>query len=100
WSWSERLEIYDASHKEALQARIRGIRLLDLARELSAIARIGLERQNVRNGRGENETIYLDGLDRELALGRSPARQIAALWQQEWEERMDRLVEFSAYRIR
>jgi len=100
WSWSERLEIYDASHKVALQARIRGIRLLDLARELSAIARIGLERQNVRNGRGENETIYLDGLDRELALGRSPARQIAALWQQEWEERMDRLVEFSAYRIR
>jgi len=100
WSWSERLEIYDASHKEALQARIRGIRLLDLARELSAIARIGLERQNVRNGRGDNETIYLDGLDRELALGRSPARQIAALWQQEWEERMDRLVEFSAYRIR
>src|SRR6185312_9494287 len=81
WSWSERLEIYVASHKEALRARIRGITLLDLARELSAIARVGLERQNVRNSRGENEAIYLDSLDRQLALGRSPARQIAELWQ-------------------
>src|SRR5262249_9597275 len=42
WSWSERLEIYTASHKEALRARIRGISLLDLARELSGIARVGL----------------------------------------------------------
>ena len=77
WSWSERLEIYDASHKEALAARIRGIPLLDLARELSAIARVGLERQNVRNGRGENETVYLDAFDRQLALRCSPADTIA-----------------------
>jgi glutamate--cysteine ligase len=99
WSWSERLEIYAASHKEALRARIRGIPLLDLARELSAIARVGLERQDVRNGRGQNEAIYLDALDRQLALGRSPARQIAELWQTAWEERIERLVEFSAYRV-
>jgi glutamate--cysteine ligase len=98
WSWSERLEIYDASHKEALFARIRGISLLDLARELSTIARVGLERQNVRNGRGENETIYLDALDRQLALGCSPAHTIAQRWQTEWEERIDRLIDFTAYR--
>jgi glutamate--cysteine ligase len=100
WSWSERLEIYDASHKEALSARIRGIPLLDLARELSAIARVGLERQNVRNGRGENETIYLDAFDRQLALRCSPADTIAQRWQTEWEERIDRLVDFTAYRGR
>ena len=98
WSWSERLEIYDAAPREALMARVRGISLLDLARELSAIARIGLERQNVKNRRGENETIYLDGLDRQLAIGRSPARVISDRWQTEWEERVDRLIEFSAYR--
>jgi len=100
WSWSERLEIYDASHKEALSARIRGIPLLDLARELSAIARVGLERQNVRNGRGENETIYLDAFDRQLALRCSPADTIAQRWQTEWEERIDRLIDFTAYRSR
>jgi glutamate--cysteine ligase len=100
WSWSERLEIYDASHKEALSARIRGIPLLDLARELSAIARVGLERQNVRNGRGENETIYLDAFDRQLALRCSPADILAQRWQTEWEERIDRLIDFTAYRGR
>ena len=100
WSWSERLEIYDASHKEALSARIRGIPLLDLARELSAIARVGLERQNVRNGGGENETIYLDAFDRQLALRCSPADILAQRWQTEWEERIDRLIDFTAYRGR
>jgi len=98
WSWSERLEIYDASHREDLQARIRGIRLLDLARELSAIARVGLERQNVRNSKGQNEAIYLDSLDSLLALGRSAAREILDRSETEWEGRIERLVDFSAYR--
>jgi glutamate--cysteine ligase len=99
WSWSERLEIYDASHREALAARIRGISLLDLARELSVIARVGLVRQDVRNARGENEAIYLDGLDRQLALGLCPGRLIRERWETEWEGRIEKLVEFSAYRV-
>lgn len=99
WSWSERQEIYDRSHREALEARIRGIRLLDLARELASIARVGLERQNVKNGRGQNEAVYLDGLDRQLALGRSPAEEIGERWETEWEESIARLIEFTAYRL-
>jgi len=98
WSWSERLDVYETAPREALSTRVRGIPLLDLARELSAIARVGLMRQDVRNSRGENETIYLDSLDRQLALGRSPARVVAERWQTEWEERIDRLVDFAAYR--
>ncbi len=98
WSWSERLEAYVAAQKEALAARVRGIRLLDLARELSAIARVGLARQDVRNARRENETIYLDALDRQLALGRSPADDIRERWETGWEERIEKLVDFTAYR--
>jgi glutamate--cysteine ligase len=100
WSWSERLETYAAAQKEALLARVRGVRLLDLARELSAIARVGLIRQNVRNARGENEAIYLDAFDRQLALGCSPAHVICERWETVWEERIEDLVEFAAYRIR
>jgi glutamate--cysteine ligase len=98
WTWSERLDVYDASHREALDARARGIRLLDLARELATIARIGLRRQNLRNGRGDDETIYLDALDRQLARGRCLARDIADRWQAEWGERVERLIEATAYR--
>ena len=99
WSWSERLEAYTAAQKEALLARVRGVRLLDLARELSAIARVGLIRQDLRNSRGDNEAIYLDALDRQLALGRSPAHEISERWETAWEERIEDLIEFSAYRI-
>jgi glutamate--cysteine ligase len=98
WSWSERLDVYETAPREALRTRVRGIPLLDLARELSAIARVGLMRQDVRNSRGENETIYLDSLDRQLALGRSAARVVAQRWETEWEERIDRLIDFAAYR--
>jgi glutamate--cysteine ligase len=100
WSWSERLEAYAAAQKEALLARVRGVRLLELARELSAIARVGLIRQDIRNTRGENEAIYLDALDRQLALGRSPAHVICERWETVWEERIEDLVEFAAYRVR
>ncbi|MGH7856379.1 MAG: glutamate--cysteine ligase, partial [Candidatus Binatia bacterium] len=84
WSWSERLDVYDASHRDALQARIRGIKLLELARELCSIAKVGLSRQNVRNANGENETIYLAELERQLDSGKSPARFIAERWEREW----------------
>jgi len=99
WSWSERLEAYAAAQKEALLARVRTVRLLDLARELSAIARVGLNRQDVRNARGENEAIYLDALDRQLALGRSPALVIGDRWETVWDERVEDLIEFAVYRI-
>jgi glutamate--cysteine ligase len=99
WSFGERLEAYDQSHREALQARVRGVRLLDLARELCSIAKIGLSRQNVRNANGEDETIYLSALERQLESGKSPAQEIAERWEREWEERIDRLIEFTRYRI-
>jgi glutamate--cysteine ligase len=99
WSWSERLDAYEASQKEALLARARGVKLLDLARELCGIAREGLSRQAVRNSRGEDETIYVRPLEAQIERGKSPAREIADRWQGEWEERVDRLIDFAAWRL-
>lgn len=98
WTFAERLEIYTASHRDALSARARGVGLLDLARELCAIAREGLARQNLRNPSGESETIYLVPIENQLALGRSPADVIIERWQGPWRESMSELVEYSAYR--
>ncbi len=99
WSWSERLDIYDASHREALDARIRGVRLLDLARELVMIARVGLSRQGQRNARGEDETIYVRDLESLLADGKSPAKILIDRWEGEWQGSLERLIEYSVYRI-
>ena len=65
----------------------------------AARPRAGLTRQDVRNRRGETEAIYLDSLDRQLALDRSPADTIRERWETEWEGQIEELVEFSAYRI-
>ena len=99
WTMDERLDIFHASHREALQASARRLKLLDLARELVKIARVGLARQNQRNKRDEDETMYLEALDRQLALGRAPAQVVADRFANEWREDVMRLVDFSAYRI-
>lgn len=98
WSWSERLEIFAESHREALLGRAGRFLLLDLAKELVMIARAGLARQSVRNSKGEDETIYLEALERQLELGRSPARTIAERWDGEWAGDPRHLIAFSAYR--
>jgi glutamate--cysteine ligase len=99
WSFSERLEIYDAAHREALAARARGVRLLELGRELVAIARSGLVRQDLRDANGRNEACYLEPVERQLDSGESPADLLVRRWQNEWGESIAKLVEFSAYRL-
>jgi len=34
----------------------------------------------------------------QLAMGRSPARVIAERWSGQWDRRIERLIEFAAYR--
>src|SRR5208337_75826 len=43
WKWEERVDLYHSAHRQALKARIRGIELTELARELIEIAETGLD---------------------------------------------------------
>ena len=86
-------------HKQALRAKIRRISLHEIARELVAIARVGLERQPMRNARGEDETIYLQGLEELVKTGRCPADAIIERWLGDWSGEIPRLIEASSYRI-
>jgi glutamate--cysteine ligase len=99
-SFEERVLLYRDVTREALQARFRRIRVIELARELYAIAGAGLRAQHAVDARGEDERIYLDRLGEQLALGRSPARVIAEKWAGEWEwdRRVERLIEYAEYR--
>lgn len=99
WSWDERLELYHAVHRQALHARLRRIQLAELARELVAIAIEGLRRQTVRNAGGDDESIYLDQLERLVRRGRCPADAIIEKWTGEWGGEPARLVDGTAYRV-
>ena len=99
-SFEERLNLWQLVHREALLARFRGIRVLELARELYRIAVEGLRRQAAVDEEGRDERVYLDRLGEQLAMGRSPARVIAEKWKAEWllERRIERLIEYAEYR--
>ena len=98
WSWGERLAAFEDSHRDALAARVRGVLLLDLARELVSIARVGLAKQAQTNPQGDDETIYLQSIEELLGGGRSPAQILLDRWEGEWHQDVHRLIESSAYR--
>ena len=99
WSWDERLELWHAVHKQALQARVRRLRLADIARELVAIAMEGLRRQHQLDAAGRDESIYLERLEHMVARGRCPADAIIENWIGAWSGDVQRLIEGSSYRI-
>jgi glutamate--cysteine ligase len=98
WSFEERLALMRDVHREALQARLRGIKVLEMARELYAIGEEGLRRQAALDAAGRDERVYLERMGEQLAIGRSPARVIAEKWIGEWDRRIGRLVEYAEYR--
>lgn len=97
WSAEDVAEIYRDVLRQALDARVKGIRIVDLARELFGIAREGLRRQAVRDANGADERQYLESLAEIVASGRAPARVIAEQWTGPWERKLARLVEATAY---
>jgi glutamate--cysteine ligase len=97
-SFAERVELYRNVHREALRARLRGMRVLELVRELYAIAEEGLRRQAALDGEGRDERRYLEHLVEQIETGRSPAQVIAEKWAGPWDRRVGALIEYTEYR--
>jgi glutamate--cysteine ligase len=58
---------------ECREQGMRSPRVAALSRELIAVARVGLDRQNVRDSKGRTEARFLDAIEDVVASGRSPA---------------------------
>ena len=99
WTWEERVTLYNDAHREGLQAKIRGIALADLGRELLVIAASGLARQRCLNARGDDERIYLERLEELVRHGKSQGRLLAERWQGEWQRDMQKLIAHTSYRL-
>jgi glutamate--cysteine ligase len=99
WSWEERVQLWHAVHRQALQARIRRLRVAELARELVSIAVTGLNRQALRDAAGHDESIYLERLEQLVRRGRCPADAVIERWIGEWHSDVHQLVAGSSYRV-
>ncbi len=97
WSWDERICAYHDAHRDGLSTRVGRVSLLDLARELLAIAWHGLQKQEALNASGEDETVYLDRLDQQMRSGSSPGQYTAENWAGPWNEDVAHLIAFSSY---
>ena len=99
WKWEEREQLYHDAHRHALRAKIRRIRLIELAEELVSIAWEGLARQKNLDESGRDETVYLEGLREQLESGKSSADLILDEWKGIFRSDLGMLIENRAYRV-
>jgi glutamate--cysteine ligase len=80
-----------------MRARMKGIPVLDLARELYTIAEEGLRRQKEVDAEGRDERVYLDPIREYLSAGRSPAEMTLERWSKASTGRIDALIRDNAF---
>lgn len=84
WSLDDRAQLRrDAAHV-GLKARVAGRTVREVARDVLAIAREGLNRRNRLGASFTNETGYLSDLDEIVASGLTPAERLLDLYHGAW----------------
>jgi glutamate--cysteine ligase len=98
WSEFERQVLYLKISREGPATRVHGRPIREHILDFVQLSRQGLKRQARRNGRGEDETVFLEPLEARLRDGRDcPAGEIRTLWKGPWEGDIAKLVEFSRF---
>ncbi len=96
WSVDQVRELYADVTRAGFAARLKGVRVVELAREVLAIAEAGLRRQAAVDAEGRDERRYLEPLLDLVERGRTAAEDIVSQWNGPWDKRIDRLVEACA----
>ncbi|HSI41840.1 MAG TPA: glutamate--cysteine ligase [Xanthobacteraceae bacterium] len=97
WSTAEQQAARDAVPRLGLDATIAGRPMLDVAREVVAIARAGLARRDKRDSQGRDETRFLAPLEQSLADGETPADALLRRYHGAWGGSVDPIFEECAY---
>ena len=97
WTAEERQALRDAVPKTALATTFRNRTVLDIARDVVALARDGLKRRAVSGNGALDEVPYLGPLEETLALGRTPAENLIWQYQTRWGRSVEPLFEEQAY---
>jgi glutamate--cysteine ligase len=89
WNAAERQQLRDDVTRLGLRATIRGRTLHDIAKDVLALARKGLERRARRDARGRDETQYLEPLEEIVRRGKTPAEELLEKFHGPWGGSVD-----------
>ena len=84
WTAAEIDTLRRDTARAGLDAEFRGRRVQAIARDVLGIARGGLERRACHDGRGRDESRFLDDLDMIAATGVTPAQQLLRDYEERW----------------
>ncbi|MFK8253743.1 glutamate--cysteine ligase [Ancylobacter terrae] len=97
WSAAERQKLRDDVPKLGFAAQIGGRTVLDIARDVVALARAGLARRSRRDSQGRDETRFLVTLEESLARGKTPAEGLLERYRGAWRQSVEPVFVEDAY---
>jgi glutamate--cysteine ligase len=97
WSAEDRQKLRETVPHEALQAKVRGRPVQDVAKEMLALSRKGLGERRIIGCKGKTETRFLDELDGIAATGRTRADELLQLYDASWNHDVKRVFSDFAY---
>ena len=97
WSMEERERLRAEVPKTALKTPFRGGTVLDLARQVLAIARQGLRARARTDCFGEDEAHFLSALDEIAATGITPAEELLDAYENRWGRSIEPIFDEFAY---
>ena len=79
----------DAVPEAGIGAEFRGVKLREVAREVLAIARMGLNNRSRKNRDGYDETHFLSPLDEVVARGTTSAEEMLNAFHTRWGDSIE-----------
>lgn len=89
--------LYSASWKDGLKAEVAGGRLQEIAQELVAAAKEGLQQQYLNGESGADESRFLSVMDDIVTSGKTLAERLLEQWQGDRQQKMSTLLKHCGY---
>jgi glutamate--cysteine ligase len=97
WTVEQRQKLRDDVPRLGFKAEIGGRSVLEVSRDVVAIARAGLARRDYRDSQGRDETRFLVTLEDGLARGKTPAECLLERFHGAWGGSVDPVFDEDAY---
>lgn len=98
WSYEEYRQLQQDVAKDALHAKFKGEKVLELAKDLIELAEAGLKKNPILDAYDHDETYHLQAIKEYVFVKeKSPARDLVDKWENEWGKTFFPVFKFCQY---